>query len=197
MTEDKVFLATSESSISRAERGNGAWKVSQPLQGQRLNCLASDPLHPQRLYAGTHGDGVLSINDDYAHLVYPNNAPPYLTYDLVRDHLDPSIHEHLVFNVHWEGHPEEVQHLLIGTDGVADFHQAADRCIAGTSKQVGPLSQFWQRDQYFTNPPAIRQCLKQVNRTVLRVEQGQQDAHKEIGLLPDDTTFIVMRRKRG
>jgi len=152
---------------------------------------------PEKVVTFTHGDGVLAINDDYAHLVYPNNAPPYLTYDLVRDHLDPSIHDHLMFNVHWEGRPEEVQDLLIGTDGVNDFHQAADRCIPGTSRQVGPLSQFWQSDRYFTNPPSIRRYLKQVNRTVLRIEQDQQGARKEIGLLPDDTTVVVIRRKRG
>jgi hypothetical protein len=152
---------------------------------------------PEKVVTFTHGDGVLAINDDYANLIYPNNAPPYLTYDLVRDHLDPSIHDHLTFNVHWEGRPEEVQDLLIGTDGVNDFHQAAKRCIPGTSRQVGPLSQFWQSDRYFTNPPSIRRYLKQVNRTVLRGEQGQQGARKEIGLLPDDTTFVVIRRKRG
>jgi hypothetical protein len=151
---------------------------------------------PEKVVTFTHGDGVLAINDDYAHLVYPDNAPPYLTYDLVRDHLNPSIHEHLMFNVHWEGHPEEVQHLLIGSDGVDDFHQAAERCVPGTSNQVGPLSQFWQQDRYFANPPSIRRYLKQVNRTVLCVDQERQEARKEVGLLPDDTTFIVMRRKR-
>lgn len=152
---------------------------------------------PEQVVTFTHGDGVLAINDDYAHLIYPNNAPPYLTYDLVRDHLDPSIHDHLRFNVYWEGRPEEVQNVLIGTDGVNDFHQAASLCIPGTSRPVGPLSQFWQSDRYFSNPPSIRRYLKQVNRTVLRVEQGQQGARKEIGLLPDDTTFVVIRRKRG
>lgn len=151
---------------------------------------------PEKVVTFTHGDGVLAINDDYAHLVYPDNAPPYLTYELVRDHLDPSIHEHLKFKVHWEGHPEEVQHLLIGSDGVDDFHQADKHCVPGTSKLVGPLSQFWRHDRYFTNPPNIRRYLSQVNRTVLRVEQGQQEAIKEVGLLPDDTTFIVMRHKR-
>lgn len=150
----------------------------------------------EKVVTFTHGDGVLAINDDYAHLIYPDNAPPYLAYDLVRDQLTPSIHEHLRFNVHWEGHPEEVQHLLIGTDGVDDFHQAARRCVPGAAKQVGPLDQFWQNDRYFTNPPSIRRYLKQVNRTVLCVEQGCQEPRKEIGLLPDDTTLIVMRRQR-
>lgn len=151
---------------------------------------------PDKAIAFTHGDGVLAINDDYADLIYPDNAPPYLTYDLVRDALDPSIHRHLMFNVHWEGRPEEVRNLLIGTDGVNDFHLAAERCIPGTSERIGPLSQFWHDDRYFTNPRCIRRYLKQVNRTVLQVDPEQKKTRKEIGLLPDDTTFIVVRRKQ-
>lgn len=175
------------------EMGNDPLKT---ILNYFLFTIVGAVITPEKVVTFTHGDGVLAVNDDYANLIYPNNAPPYLTYDLVRDHLDPSIHDHLIFNVHWEGHPEEVQHLLIGTDGVNDLHQAANQCIPGTSKPVGPLSQFWQDDRYFTYPPTIRRYLKQVNRTVLCVEQGRPEARKEIGLLPDDTTFVVMRRKR-
>ena len=175
------------------EMGNDPLKT---ILNYFLFTIVGAVITPEKVVTFTHGDGVLAINDDYAHLIYPNNAPPYLTYELVREQLDPAIHDHLNFKVHWEGHPEEVQHLLIGTDGVDDFHRAAEHHVPGTSKRVGPLSQFWRHDRYFTNPPNIRRYLKRVNRTVLRVEPGQQDAIKEVGLLPDDTTFIVMRRKR-
>ncbi|MCZ6874410.1 MAG: protein phosphatase 2C domain-containing protein [bacterium] len=150
----------------------------------------------EKVIAFTHGDGVLAVNDGYTNLSYPDNAPPYLTYDLIRDALDPSIHDHLMFKTHWEGRPEEVRNLLIGTDGVDDFHLAADRCMPGKSEHVGPLSQFWHDDRYFTNPRGIRGCLKQVNRTVLQIDPEQKRTREEIGLLPDDTTFIVIRRKQ-
>jgi hypothetical protein len=161
-----------------------------------LFTIVGTVITPEKVIAFTHGDGVLAVNDDYANLTYPDNAPPYLTYDLIREALDPSIHGHLIFRMHWEGRPEEVRNLLIGTDGVNDFHLAADRCIPGKSERVGPLSQFWHDDQYFTNPRRIRRCLKQVNRTVLQVHSDQKRTRKKIGLLPDDTTFIVVRRKQ-
>lgn len=63
MNEDKIFIAASGASLSRAEHLNGAWKVTNPLQGKRFNCLASDPLKPQRLFAGMQGDGVLVSED--------------------------------------------------------------------------------------------------------------------------------------
>ena len=101
-----------------------------------------------------------------------------------------------MFKTYWEGRPEEVRNLLIGTDGVDDFYLAADRCMPGKSEHVGPLSQFWHDERYFTNPRAIRGCLKQVNRTVLQIDPEQKRTREEIGLLPDDTTFIVIRRKQ-
>ena len=160
-----------------------------------LFTIVGTVITPQRVVVFTHGDGVLAINDDYTNITYADNAPPYLAYDLVRDALDPAIHEHLTFRVHWEGHPDEVRHLLIGSDGVDDLHLAAEQCLPGKSTLVGPLAQFWREDRYFTNGRNIRRHLKRVNRTVTQCDREQHDIRKERGLLPDDTTFIVMRRK--
>lgn len=63
MHKDLVFLATTGKALARAEKLNGNWQVKTYLQGAQLTCLAADPLNAQRVYAGTHGDGVLVSED--------------------------------------------------------------------------------------------------------------------------------------
>lgn len=63
MDKNKIFICTSNNSISRAERANGTWNVTYPLQGKQFNRLASDPLDPRRIYVGTQGDGVYLSED--------------------------------------------------------------------------------------------------------------------------------------
>jgi photosystem II stability/assembly factor-like uncharacterized protein len=60
----KVFLATTGSGVSRAERSSdGDWSVEFLLAGQDVRCLATDPLKPNLVYAGTQGQGVLRSED--------------------------------------------------------------------------------------------------------------------------------------
>jgi photosystem II stability/assembly factor-like uncharacterized protein len=63
MTENKVFIAATEKILSRAEFVDGAWKVEKFLEGMRVNCLVSDPVQPQKVFAGTQNDGILVSGD--------------------------------------------------------------------------------------------------------------------------------------
>jgi hypothetical protein len=59
-----VFIATIGDGLARAERGPGnMWAVEALLAGQDVRCLATSPLSPDVVYAGTQGDGVLRSND--------------------------------------------------------------------------------------------------------------------------------------
>jgi len=63
MIENKVFIAATGKKLARAEFVGGVWKVKNFLEGMRVNCLISDPLQPQKLYAGTQRNGILVSGD--------------------------------------------------------------------------------------------------------------------------------------
>jgi len=61
---DRVFIATTGNGLARASRdAGGQWEVESLLSGGDVRCLAVDPLNPQRVYAGTQGQGVLRSDD--------------------------------------------------------------------------------------------------------------------------------------
>jgi len=138
------------------------------------------------------GDGVIVVNDEEIPLgMFPGNAPPYLAYGLVESSLEVTDAELLRFQIHRSLPTAELRSFLIGTDGVQDLMKAAARNLPGKTESVGPLRQFWQEDRYFANPDMIRRRLAAVNRDVVSTD----NARKEAGLLRDDTTLIVGRRK--
>jgi photosystem II stability/assembly factor-like uncharacterized protein len=61
---DGIFIATTGSGLARASRqADGRWEVERLLAGSDVRCLAADPLHRERVYAGTQGQGVLRSDD--------------------------------------------------------------------------------------------------------------------------------------
>lgn len=165
------------------------------LEGHFLFTIVGTMITSRRAVVFTLGDGALAINGAYTHLTYPDNAPPYLAYGLIRDALPASLQEHLAFQVHWDGDAQEVQAILIGSDGVDDLQQAAGQCLPGKSEPVGALAQFWHEERYFANAFSMTRRLALINRTVTRYDWEQQRVYQERGLLADDTTLIVIRRK--
>lgn len=138
------------------------------------------------------GDGVIAINEELIHLgPFSNNAPPYLAYGLMEE-MDATAFNlktvHAIPTAH-------VQSLLIGTDGVNDVVQAAEQPLPGRSETVGKLTQFWQDDRYFHNPDQVRRRLTLMNHTATTIDMQTQQSIRHSGLLPDDTTLIVIRRK--
>ena len=91
---------------------------------------------------------------------------------------------------------KEISSLLIGSDGLENLILAAENNIPGKNEKVGPINQFWEDDRYFKNPDMIRRRLTLVNRTITKTDWDNRKILKEHGLLPDDTTLIVIRRKK-
>ena len=59
-----LFISTTGNGLARASRdANDGWSVEFLLAGQDVRCLASDPLNPDAVYAGTQGSGVLRSDD--------------------------------------------------------------------------------------------------------------------------------------
>ena len=136
------------------------------------------------------GDGISVLNGEVTRLgPFPGNQPPYLAYgigDVAQGHL-------AVLRV---VPTASVQSLLLGTDGAADLEGLADRTLPGQQEHVGKLDQFWTDDRYFKNPDALRRRLSLINREVKALDKSTGEMKTDYGLLRDDTTLVVMRRRK-
>jgi len=134
------------------------------------------------------GDGTVAINGNVRHLgPFPDNRPPYLGYGLLGDDVS--------FRIHAREPLDRVETLLLGSDGVCDLETVEEELIPGRSESVGPLRQLWREDRFFDNPDGLRRFLALANRTVTRPDWEQRRQRKQVGLLRDDTTVVVLRRR--
>jgi hypothetical protein len=125
---------------------------------------------------------------------FPNNEPPYIAYNLVESsNTDTSW---LDFKVAAKFPVHEMPNIMIGTDGVGDLARASEKCLPGRTEQVGGISQFWE-SKYFDNPEAIRQRLRLCNAEITKLDRENVRIVKHSGLLPDDTTLLVVKRKNA
>lgn len=152
---------------------------------------------PQLASVFSIGDGVFFLNGEMAQIgPFPDNAPPYLAYALSQRLAKDFSVEALKFNVHSVLFTQELDSLLIGTDGVVKLAGSAECDFPGREKLVGPISQFWTNDQYFQNPDQVRRTLALANKPFQRVDWQKRQIVRQPGLLFDDTTLVVVRRRR-
>ncbi|MFH1210533.1 MAG: protein phosphatase 2C domain-containing protein [archaeon] len=172
--------------------------LSSVVQEYFLFTIVGFVLTPARVVLFSIGDGVLEVNSKVKVLgPFPNNQPPYLAYcGLVESTLAEKNSELLSVQINDVRNTEEVNSILVGSDGVVDFIKSQDMKMPGKNEKVGPLSQFWEDDRYFKNPDMIRRKLSLVNREFTSPDWQEQRIVRENGLLSDDTTMIVVRRKK-
>ncbi len=181
----QVQVLTQLQSLIKAMGGNWA----QTIQDYFLFTVVGVLITPMETLTFAMGDGAIALNGVFTSLgPFPNNAPPYLAYGLLDTVPTPAwqIQHHLP--------TEQVQSLLIGTDGVVDLVAVSDRALPGKSEWVGGVEQFWQQDRYFANPDMVRRRLALINREVVQPDWENQTLVKHPGLLRDDTTLVVVRR---
>ena len=100
-----------------------------------------------------------------------------------------------MFAIHSVIHIEELETFLIGSDGVLDLRDATDQTLPGSSEQIGPLSQFWSEDRYFTKSGIRKRLARMQSR---QLNHSLPGGPIDEGRLRDDTTLIVGRRiKKG
>lgn len=135
------------------------------------------------------GDGSFFLNGERVKLgPFPGNAPPYLGYGLLGSGPAFTIHRHCAL--------ETFESVLIATDGLDDYEANVGKTYpAGRGELVRPVSSFWQEDKYFQNADALRRMLALVNREMNRPMWNEKRIVKEPGLLEDDTTILVVRKK--
>ncbi len=154
-----------------------------------LECLLSTVvvglIGPKESTFAAIGDGFLAVNGEVIDLgTFPGNKPPYLAYALTISTIDPKL---LSWRVLKELPTADLQHCLVGTDGMKDFVERECEPLPRLTRTVGPISQFWTEDCFFRNRDAVRRRLVLCNGGVGLRAVG--------GLLPDDTTLIVGRRR--
>lgn len=143
----------------------------------------------------SRGDGLIVVCGE-EHWIEPDegNAPVYLAYALVESSLTDHRPEALKFDILQVVATQRLEHFLIGTDGLRHFVDAGHLALPGKTELVGPLSQFWEEDRYFTNPDNVRRRLALVNRTAVQPHWDARRLVTATGHLKDDTTLIVGRR---
>ena len=135
------------------------------------------------------GDGVIAVNEKVTQIdSSPGNAPPYLGYSLC------GYPEWSNLQIQDKLPTQEVKSIFLGTDGVSDLIKKEAHQLPGKKEKIGVISQFWQQDRYFKNPDMIRRRLSLINREISKADWRNQSLVKEVGLLPDDTTLIAIRK---
>lgn len=134
------------------------------------------------------GDGVYILNEEVKELgPFLNNAPPYLMYNLVGSSLVENGSTLLDFQCEKLISRDELESLIIGTDGVMDFIQHEKSLLpSNLSMTVGAIHQFLEK-KFFMNPDMINRKLRIINREYI------DSSCIKSGLLPDDTTLIVIK----
>lgn len=153
-------------------------------------------LTPRRILVAAVGDGLVAINGEVQRLgPFPGNAPPYLGYGLLDEPPEGMRPEDLRFRLLADRPLEEVEHLLIGTDGAEDYLRAEGALLPGRAEALGPLARLWTDDRFFEGPDALRRRLALANSEHLTWDAATGRPHVCRGLLPDDTTLVVLRRR--
>jgi hypothetical protein len=152
-------------------------------------------LTPEQALVFVLGDGVAVVNGHADVWTFEDNRPPYLGESLLDLPAVPAASRR--FRTARVLSAAEVESLVIGTDGVADLLRAEERRVPGREERVGPLRQFWEDDRYFRNPAALSRRLAVLNRDWRAIDWDRRRVEREAGLLPDDTTLVVIRRRRS
>jgi hypothetical protein len=141
------------------------------------------------------GDGIFILNGNIQTIgPFPGNKPPYFAYALTGSDVTDARSDLLSFNVRYVP-VLQLESLVVGTDGVGDLLEQSDNLIPGTQELVGPIDKIWTDDAHFTNPISLSRYLSRVNRNSVQLDREAVKLVQHNGLLPDDTTCVVVRRR--
>ena len=136
------------------------------------------------------GDGVWMVNG-VCHTLgpFPGNAPPYVGYRMMTDEgQTPWLILDFLST-------QSLQTLLLASDGAEDLLNAEESFVPGKRELVGSFDQWWCDDRLFRNADAVRRRLALLNTEHHGVEPNTGTFQRTPGLLRDDTTLVVLRRK--
>lgn len=145
------------------------------------------------------GDGTFFVNGQRVRLSPGNgNRPAYLAYALDIE-TDPDIAKASLEPVHTIN-TKEVDSLVIGTDGLDSLLDSTEEFMPGKKRTVGAITQTWTNDLFFDQigTDLLTPWLRQINSEVSKLGHTAQGPvlKRDFGLLEDDTTLVVIRRRK-
>jgi len=172
---------------------------SQVISDYFLFTVVGALITPRKTFIFSIGDGMYLINGKGSSFgPFPNNEPPYLTYEIVGSSIAET-HSHLLRFREESCDTDQVESVLIGTDGAEDLWEIDEKgqTFSKTEGVASLLHHFITEERYMRNPDMIRRKLASLNveRALAHPTSGKPMIKP--GLLHDDTTLIVVRRKKS
>lgn len=143
----------------------------------------------------TIGDGAYSLNG-VVEVIDENNAPNYLAYKVLPGNykVDES---KINFQIRKEVFTDEVESVVIATDGAVELEAKAESAllVLGKQERIGGLDQFEKDSRYLKNPSLLQKRLNQLNGEKTHVNWEERTFQKVGGIFRDDTTIVMLKRK--
>ena len=173
-----------------------AWELGDgALRDMLLFTVVGVVVTPAQTAVFSIGDGVYAINGDLRRIgPFPDNAPPYLAYALL-DEMPVVAGSEPRVTIEECLPTDEVEALMIGTDGVLELAAAEGEPFPGREGRVGPLARLWSEERYFSNADALRRELAVLNSQSVVFDPESEILRWSGGLLQDDTTLVVLKRR--
>jgi len=155
---------------------------SQVINDYFLFTVIGAVITDEKVLVFSLGDGCFSVNGQVT-VVDQDNLPRYLAYALVSSVVLSEDKHFLDFQTHVEMGIDELDSLVLATDGATDLQDRAEESISilGEDVPVGDLTQFETNPKYLKNASLLQKDLvvRGVNKGILR----------------DDTTVILIKRR--
>jgi hypothetical protein len=145
------------------------------------------------------GDGLIVVNDERIVLVAKkHNLPPYLGHGLLEPEQVDFHPDELDLKVVRSLPTSQLHRFAIGVDGAIELVKLMDTpgiCFPGTPRALGPIEQLWANDGFYHQQHALTLFLRQCNKNRQLVDYDGKQVIQFPGLLVDDTTLVVGRRR--
>ncbi len=177
----RAYVAHGVLNLARGMDGNAVAEIiREHFLFTTVGCVITD----EGSWFFSLGDGYVAINGkEYRLGPFPDNAPPYLAYNLSPEglQLQERYHYRII------GRVPELESFALGTDGVWDL------LAEGVPKEFHPAI-LTGDERTFRNPDHLRRRLALANRERTRLNRETGDLSITHGLLSDDTTLVLGRR---
>lgn len=134
------------------------------------------------------GDGIVGVNGRMTTVAAPDNAPPYLAYRLLASDLSQLTLPGACPVVEWEGPSDALESVVLATDGAV--------ALPGMGEDPHAALRAWLADDaLFVRPHALGRRLALLARDEQVVDWDRQVVRRRAGVLADDTTVLLLRRR--
>lgn len=167
-------------------------KKSDIIKDYLLFTIVGFAVYENKVILFNCGDGVYGVNNNLQ-IIKPSSTElqPYLAYQLTS--LDDTyLLTYCKIKILKIVELEELQSLIIATDGLVDILSLEHKIIPMTKTPAGQLAQFWNDPKILANPHIAQNKLAAMNKKSFTVHYENREVTHFDELMEDDTTFIVL-----